>query len=612
MNKPIALEMKGVSKYFGSLAANKNVDLTVYRGEILSILGENGCGKTTLMNMIAGIYFPDSGSISVDGKEVVIRSPKDAFAHGIGMIHQHFKLVDIFTAAENIVLGVNSKERYNIKEVNRQVSEIADRYGFHIDPKKKIYEMSVSEKQTVEIIKVLYRGADILILDEPSAVLTPQETDKLFKVLRRMREDGKSILIITHKLHEVMAISDRVAVLRKGEHIATVETASTSPAELTEMMVGKKVELNIDRPLPENVCDRLEVKGLNVVNSEGVKVLDEVSFTARAGETLGIAGIAGSGQKELLEAIAGLKNIQSGEIIYNRPKKDLPVSFYHKTYRQVVNMAAEGKFHYEDGTPVSFKGMSRSKIRALVNAGKVLFNEDEVMDLRDKTPLQIRELGVRLSFVPEDRLGMGLVGNMDLIDNMMLRSYRKGRFIFVDRKKPGDLAEKIIKELEVATPGARTPVRRLSGGNVQKVLVGREIAAAPAVLMAAYPVRGLDINSSYTIYNLLTEQKKKGVSVIFVGEDLDVLVELCDRIMVVCAGKITGVVDGREATKEKLGLLMTQTSDNQPNVELEDVVLEPDDETLEVVLEEEAAKDADGVVLEIIAPGNGEKGGDEQ
>ena len=612
MNKPIALEMKGVSKYFGSLAANKNVDLTVYRGEILSILGENGCGKTTLMNMIAGIYYPDSGSISVDGKEVVIRSPKDAFAHGIGMIHQHFKLVDIFTAAENIVLGVNSKERYNIKEVNRQVSEIADRYGFHIDPKKKIYEMSVSEKQTVEIIKVLYRGADILILDEPSAVLTPQETDKLFKVLRRMREDGKSILIITHKLHEVMAISDRVAVLRKGEHIATVETASTSPAQLTEMMVGKKVELNIDRPLPENTCDRLEVKGLNVVNSEGVKVLDEVSFTARAGEILGIAGIAGSGQKELLEAIAGLKNIQSGEIIYNRPKKDLPVSFYHKTYRQVVNMAAEGKFHYEDGTPVSFKGMSRSKIRALVNAGKVLFNEDEVMDLRDKTPLQIRELGVRLSFVPEDRLGMGLVGNMDLIDNMMLRSYRKGRFIFVDRKKPGHLAERIIKELEVATPGARTPVRRLSGGNVQKVLVGREIAAAPAVLMAAYPVRGLDINSSYTIYNLLTEQKKKGVSVIFVGEDLDVLVELCDRIMVVCAGKITGVVDGREATKEKLGLLMTQTSDNQPNVELEDVVLEPDDETLEVVLEEEAAKDADGVILEIIAPGNGEKGGDEQ
>lgn len=559
MNKQVALEMKKVSKYFGSLAANKDVDLTVYRGEILAILGENGCGKTTLMNMIAGIYYPDSGSISVDGKEVIIRSPKDAFSHGIGMIHQHFKLVDLFTAAENIVLGVHDDNRYNIKEVNKKVSEIADKYGFHVDPKKKIYEMSVSEKQTVEILKVLYRGADILILDEPSAVLTPQETDKLFDVLRRMREDGKSILIITHKLHEVLSISDRVAVLRKGEHIATVETAHTNTAELTEMMVGKKIELNIDRPDPQNVCDRLEIKNLNMTDADGIKVLDNVSFTARAGEILGIAGIAGSGQRELLEAIAGLKPLDSGEIIFNRPKKDLPVSFYHKTFAQVTALAAEGKFHYEDGSAVDFKGMSHSQICNLVNEGKVLFNEDEIMNLRDKTPLQIRELGVRLSFVPEDRLGMGLVGNMDLIDNMMLRSYRKGPSMFLDRKKPTDLAQKIVDELEVSTPNTHTPVRRLSGGNVQKVLVGREIAAAPAVLMAAYPVRGLDINSSYTIYNLLTEQKQNGVSVIFVGEDLDVLVELCDRIMVVCAGRITGILDGKNTTKEEIGLLMTKT-----------------------------------------------------
>ena len=559
MNKQVALEMKKVSKYFGSLAANKDVDLTVYRGEILAILGENGCGKTTLMNMIAGIYYPDSGSISVDGKEVIIRSPKDAFSHGIGMIHQHFKLVDLFTAAENIVLGVHDDNRYNIKEVNKKVSEIADKYGFHVDPKKKIYEMSVSEKQTVEILKVLYRGADILILDEPSAVLTPQETDKLFDVLRRMREDGKSILIITHKLHEVLSISDRVAVLRKGEHIATVETAHTNTAELTEMMVGKKIELNIDRPDPQNVCDRLEIKNLNMTDADGIKVLDNVSFTARAGEILGIAGIAGSGQRELLEAIAGLKPLDSGEIIFNRPKKNLPVSFYHKTFAQVTALAAEGKFHYEDGSAVDFTGMSHSQICNLVNEGKVLFNEDEIMNLRDKTPLQIRELGVRLSFVPEDRLGMGLVGNMDLIDNMMLRSYRKGPSMFLDRKKPTDLAQKIVDELEVSTPNTHTPVRRLSGGNVQKVLVGREIAAAPAVLMAAYPVRGLDINSSYTIYNLLTEQKQNGVSVIFVGEDLDVLVELCDRIMVVCAGRITGILDGKNTTKEEIGLLMTKT-----------------------------------------------------
>ena len=505
MNKTVALEMKGISKYFGKLAANKNVDLTVYRGEILSVLGENGCGKTTLMNMIAGIYFPDKGSIFVDGKEVVIRSPKDAFAKGIGMIHQHFKLVDVFTAAQNIILGIDDGKRYNLNDVNTKVMEIANKYGFIIDPAKKVHEMSVSEKQTVEILKVLYRGADILILDEPSAVLTPQETDKLFAVLRKMRDDGKSILIITHKLHEVMSISDRVAVLRKGEHIATVNTSETSSSELTEMMVGKKVELNIDRPEPKNVSDRLEVKNLNLTDSDGIKLLDNISFTARSGEILGIAGIAGSGQRELLEAIAGLSHPLSGEIIYNNPKTG------------------------------------------------------ETENLRDKNPVQIRELGVRLSFVPEDRLGMGLVGNMDIVDNMMLRSYSKGKSLFVDRKKPKNLAEKIIRELEVSTPGTSTPVRRLSGGNVQKVLVGREIAASPTVLMAAYPVRGLDINSAYTIYNLLTKQKEDGVAVVFVGEDLDVLVELCDRIMVICAGRITGIVDGRNTTKEELGLLMTGT-----------------------------------------------------
>ncbi len=513
MEKRVALEMKGVSKYFGSLAANKNVDLTVYRGEILSVLGENGCGKTTLMNMIAGIYFPDEGNIYVDGEEVIIRSPKDAFAKGIGMIHQHFKLVDVFTAAQNIILGIKDGKKYNINDVNAKVKEIADKYGFVIDPEKKIHEMSVSEKQTVEILKVLYRGADILILDEPSAVLTPQETDKLFAVLKRMRDDGKSILIITHKLHEVMAISDRVAVLRKGEHIATVNTASTTTVELTEMMVGKKVELNIARPEPKNVSDRLVVNNLNLTDSEGLRVLDNVSFTARSGEILGIAGIAGSGQRELLESIAGLCHPAEGEILYNNPKTG----------------ATE--------------------------------------NLRDKNPIQIRELGVRLSFVPEDRLGMGLVGNMDLVDNMMLRSYNKGKSVFVDRKKPRDLAEKIIKELEVSTPGTHTPVRRLSGGNVQKVLVGREIAASPTVLMAAYPVRGLDINSSYTIYNLLTKQKEEGVAVIFVGEDLDVLCELCDRIMVICSGRVTGIVDGRSTTKEEVGLLMTKSDTSYNNAQ---------------------------------------------
>ena len=500
-----AIELKNITKRFGSIVANKGVNLKVYEGEILSILGENGSGKTTLMNMIAGIYFPDEGHIYVRGQEAVIRSPRDAFDLGIGMIHQHFKLVDVFSAAENIVLGLDEKGRYDIRKVAQRVREISERYGFDIDPNKKIHEMSVSEKQTVEIVKVLYRGADILILDEPTAVLTPQETKKLFDVLRRMRDDGKSIIIITHKLHEVLSLSDRVAVLRRGEYVGEIETTKADEAMLTEMMVGKKISLNIARKEPQNPEERLVVRGISCISREGVKLLDDITFTARSGEILGIAGIAGSGQRELLEAIAGLQHLDKGEILYNNPKT---------------------------------KGVD---------------------NLRDKTPMQIRELGVRLSFVPEDRLGMGLVGSMDIVDNMMLRSYRGGHSLFVQRKEPKDLAQRIISELEVVTPTANTPVRRLSGGNVQKVLVGREIAAAPTVLMAAYPVRGLDINSSYMIYNLLSQQKENGVAVIFVGEDLDVLLELCDRILVIGGGRVTGIVDARSATKEQIGLLMTTT-----------------------------------------------------
>lgn len=583
MEREIALEMRGVSKYFGSVVANKNVNLKVYKGEILAVLGENGSGKTTLMNMISGIYFPDEGQTFVGGEEAVIRSPQDAFAYKIGMIHQHFKLVDVFTAAQNIVLGVKSEPKpvddkknafskffakigrkmesglYKKKEVAAQVKEIADKYGFEIDPNKKIYNMSVSEKQTVEIVKVLYRGANVLILDEPTAVLTPQETEKLFAVLRKMKEDGKSIIIITHKLNEVLAVSDRVAILRKGESVGEIATKDADENKLTELMVGKKVALNIERSTPENCEDRLEIKGLNVKSHDGVKVLDNVSFTAKSGEILGIAGIAGSGQKELLEAIAGLQKLESGDMIFHNPKKDKPVTFFHKDLHRVKELAKEGAFRYENGETVDFTGKTDKEIKELVNAGKVLFKEDEIIDLKDKTPLQIRELGIRLSFVPEDRLGMGLVGNMDIVDNMMLRSYRKGNSVFLDRSKPGKLADEIIEELEVVTPSAHTPVRRLSGGNVQKVLVGREIASAPKVLMAAYPVRGLDINSSYTIYNLLNKQKENGAAVIFVGEDLDVLIELCDRILVIGSGKVTGVVDGRTANKSEIGLLMVKT-----------------------------------------------------
>ena len=357
----------------------------------------------------------------------------------------------------------------------------------------------------------------------------------------------------------MLSVSDRVAILRKGEHIATVETRDATESSLTEMMVGKKITLNIDRSEPRNAQPRLEVRNLNCVDAEGIQVLKNVSFTANGGEILGIAGIAGSGQREMLEAIAGLQPLTGGEIIFNNPKKDKPVTFYHKTLNRVKELGAQEAFHDEYGNSISFSNMSNKQIRGWVESGKVLFKEDEVINLRDKTPLQIRELGVRLSFVPEDRLGMGLVGSMGITDNMMLRSYRKGPIGFVDRKKPRALADEIIRELEVVTPGVNTPVRRLSGGNVQKVLVGREIAFAPKVLMAAYPVRGLDINSSYTIYNLLNKQKENGVAVIFVGEDLDVLLALCDRILVINSGRITGVVDARTTTKEEVGLLMTQT-----------------------------------------------------
>lgn len=506
--KTAAVSIRNVTKTFGTVIANDKVNLDIYKGEILSLLGENGSGKTTLMNMLSGIYFPDQGQIFINGKEEVIKSPKDALKLGIGMVHQHFKLIDVLSATENIILGLPGK--LNIKEASRKIEEICTKYGFEVNPRQKIYEMSVSQKQTVEIVKVLYRGADILILDEPTAVLTPQETEKLFKVLRKMRDDGKAIVIITHKMHEVESLSDRVAVLRDGRYIDSKDTKDTNVEEMTNMMVGHAVTLNIARPDPVDPKPRIEVQGLTVRSEEGVLKLQDVSFTANSGEILGIAGISGSGQKELLEAIAGLQVIESGAINYVE----------------------------DDG------------------AKELLVGKD---------PLKIAEMGVSLSFVPEDRLGMGLVGNMDLTDNMMLRSFRSGHTPFTNRKPSKQLAEDVVQNLDVVTPGIMTPVRRLSGGNVQKVLVGREIASAPTVLLTAYAVRGLDINSSYTIYDLINEQKKKGVAVIFVGEDLDVMVELCDRILVLCGGQVSGIVDARKTDKNQVGMLMTRVGGTGEN-----------------------------------------------
>ena len=496
MTEQYAIECRQITKVFGSVVANDKIDLSVKYGEIMALLGENGSGKTTLMNMISGIYHPDSGSILVGGKEVAINSPVDSRNLGIGMIHQHFKLVDVFSAMDNIVLGTSGK-RLGRKALKEKIEQISQSFGLEIEPEKKIFDMSVSEKQTVEILKVLYRGAQILILDEPTAVLTPQETDKLFAILRRMKEQGCAIIIITHKLHEVLSISDRVTILRKGRSIDTVNTSECNEKKLTELMVGRPVSLNIERPEIEKRDTILKVVDLTVEKSDGSTALDDVSFEIKTGEILGVAGVAGSGQKELCETLTGLMAAKKGAILYHKE------------------------------------------------------------NIVGKSPAEIIKLGISMSFVPEDRLGMGLVASMGMVDNMLLKSYTEGKGPFVERKPARELAQKLVEKLGIVTPGVDTPVRLMSGGNVQKVLLGREIESSPQVLITAYPVRGLDINSSYTIYDLLNEQKKKGVAVIYIGEDLDVLLELSDRLMVLCHGKVTGVVDAKTVTKEQIGLMMT-------------------------------------------------------
>ena len=493
-----AIEMRRISKSFGSAQANKDIDLTVQGGEIHALLGENGAGKSTLMNMLSGIYRPDSGSIFVNGKEARFASPKESIAWGIGMIHQHFKLVDVMTAADNIALGGGTGFFSNKRKLERRVVELSDKYGLDINPRKKVYEMSVGEKQTLEIIKVLFRGARILIMDEPTAVLTPQEIDRLFAIIRNMKEEGCAVVIITHKLGEVMEISDRITVLRRGESIGTLVTRETEVPTLIEMMVGRRVDLSIKReeaPAGEAV-PLLRADAVTVIDSDKKAALDGVSFELSGGEILGVAGVAGSGQKELCETIAGLQAAEKGRIYF------------------------EGE------------------------------------NILGKTPRDIIRLGIRMGFIPEDRLGMGLVGSMDIVHNIILKEYQNQKGLVLRRGPSAEKAKKIVDRLDILTPSIYTPVSKLSGGNIQKVLLGREIDSDPKVLITAYPVRGLDIGASYRIYDLLNEQKSKGVGVIFIGEDLDVLIELCDRIIVLSGGRVTGVLNAARASKEEIGFLM--------------------------------------------------------
>ncbi len=506
----IAIALSGITKRFGSVVANDHIDLSLRRGEILALLGENGAGKTTLMNMLSGIYKPDEGEIRIDGKVVSINSPEDAKRLGIGMVHQHFKLVETFSAADNIWIGNEEDKDFFLKKDRfEKIGGISRDFGFEINPEKIVADMSVSEKQTIEILKVLYYGAGILVLDEPTAVLTHQETQKLFAILRKMSRAGYSIIIITHKLNEVLEISDRVTILRKGKSIGTVVTAETNATELTNMMVGRAVELSIDRPEYENSESIMEIKNLTILNDEGVEAIRDISFDIRSGEILGVAGVAGCGQKELCEALAGLIPIQSGSILY--------------------------KGEHIEGS----------------------------------SPQEIIKRGISMSFIPEDRLGMGLAASLSITDNMILKTYKESKGPLVDRKKARQTAEKVISDLDVVTPGPDTPVRQLSGGNVQKVLLGREIDADPTVIITAYAVRGLDINSSYVIYDTLNDQKAKGVGVLFVGEDLDVMLELCDKIMVLCHGKVTGIVNAKDVDKAYLGLLMTDALSEKKEEEQE-------------------------------------------
>lgn len=486
-----AIRLSGLSKAFGTVKANDAIDLTVHKGEILALLGENGSGKTTLMNMLSGIYQPDSGSIYLHGQKVDIRSPRDAIRHGIGMIHQHFKLVDLFTARENILLGSGRKG------MKASPDELVKKLGLKLNLDEKVYNLSVSEKQTVEIVKVLARGADLLILDEPTAVLTPQEIDTLFDMLRAMKAAGHAIIIITHKLDEVLSVSDRVTVLRRGKSIGTVETKDADRYSLTEMMVGRAVDLAVARPEMPESPEIMDVYRLCVTNEDGRKVLDNVSFKLHGGEILGVAGVAGSGQKALCEAIAGLQPISGGTVLMDGQRID---------------------------------GLS---------------------------PRDIIRKGVSMAFIPEDRLGMGLVGGMDIPDNLLLKTYRDQKGFFLRRRGAVQEGRELVNRLSIVTPNLRTPVQKLSGGNVQKVLLGREINLSPRVLITAYPVRGLDIGASMTIYDMLNEQKKRGVGVLYIGEDLDVLLALCDRVMVLCGGKVTAMLDCKTTTKAELGMKMT-------------------------------------------------------
>lgn len=493
------VEMRGITKVFPGVRANENVNFELRKGEIHVLLGENGAGKTTLMNILYGLYQPDEGEIYINGKKVNIKSPSDAISYGIGMVHQHFMLVHNFTVAENIVLGKEPKKFINmdIEKAVEDTRKIADAYGFKIDPNAVIEDISVGQQQKVEILKALYRGAEILILDEPTAVLTPQEIEELGVILKNLVKEGKSIILITHKLKEVMGMSDRVTIIRRGKVIDTVNTKDTNIEQLAELMVGRKVNLVVEKKpaSPKEVI--FKVEDLSALDHRGLPALKGVSFEVRAGEILGIAGVDGNGQTELLEVITGLRKSTSGKVTI----KD--------------------------------------------------------KDITNKSPREIMESGV--SNIPEDRHKRGLVLKYTLAENSILGIHRKQPFargIMMDYTKIKEYARKLIEEFDVRTPNEDVAASSLSGGNQQKMVVAREIAKDPDLLIAAQPTRGLDVGAIEYIHKRLVEERDKGRGVLLVSLELDEVMALSDRIAVIYDGKIVGVLDAKEATENELGILM--------------------------------------------------------
>ncbi len=497
-----AVSMRRITKRFPGVLANDRVDFEAAVGEVHALLGENGAGKTTLSNILTGLYRPDEGEIELYGEPVRFRSPRDALDAGVGMVHQHFRLVAPFTVAENVLLGDHRADGRSFvvhpRAVEQSVAELGERYGLAIDPKARIWQLSVGEQQRVEILKALYREARILILDEPTAVLTPQEAEVLFGTLRAMAAEGKTVLFISHKLNEVTAVADRVTVLRSGTNVATVATAESTPRSLAGLMVGRDIDeaRRVERASPIGDVV-LEVEGLTASGDRGGRALDDVSFEIRAGEVVAVAGVAGNGQRELAEVVYGIREADTGTV-------------------RVLGEALR-------------PGDPRSAIAA------------------------------RVAHVPEDRLGTGLAPSLTVTANTVLKTYRsppasRGPLLLVGRMRA--LAVDLIDRYDVKTPGPDVPVRNLSGGNLQKLVLGREFGGEPRVLVAAQPTRGLDVGAIETVHGYLREASESGVAVLLISEDLDEIRALADRVLVMYEGAVVGELDAATATVEEIGYLM--------------------------------------------------------